>query len=411
MNILYICHYAGAPKYGGADRIYHIAREWVKLGHNVMILAASYTHVQFIHPVEVKKKVYENIDGIKYVWYPTPKYNKNGFGRFKNIVSFLIQVYRDSKHIAKNFMPNVVIASSIYPMDIWPARRIAGKSRAKLIFELHDLWPLSPIVFGGMSPKHPFILLCKKAEKDCYKYSDKVVSLLPCVHEYVRKFNYDLNNLIIISNGIVEEDWLPESIVNISNQHLKSFLDKEIQEGNVIVGYTGAFGKANALEYLIEAADILRDKHIAFVLVGDGLEKESLVKKVDELKLKNVFFFNFIPKREIPDLLNYVDIAYIGWQDVFIYKYGISPNKLMDYMMAGKAILHSVNTGNDIVSEVGCGVTVAPACSRMIAEGILRLASLSSKEREAMGRKGRNYVLENQTYALLAKKFLDAIQN
>lgn len=411
MNILYICHYAGTPKYGGADRIYHMSREWVKMEHNVMVLAASYTHVQFVHPDEIKEKNIEDIDGIKYLWYPTPRYNKNGFARFKNILSFLIQVYKDSKRISRDFMPDIVIASSIYPMDIWPAKRIADMSGAKLIFELHDLWPLSPIIFGGMSPKHPFILLCKRAEKDCYKYSDKVVSLLPCVHEYVRKFNYDLNNLIIISNGIVEEDWLPENIVNVSNQHLKSFLDNEREKKNVIVGYAGAFGKANALEYLIDAADILRNKNISFVLVGDGLEKENLIKKVEELKLQNIFFFDFIPKREIPDLLNYVDIAYIGWQNVFIYKYGISPNKLMDYMMSSKAILHSVNTGNDIVSKVGCGITVAPASSKMIAEGILKLASLRPEEREEMGKRGRNYILKNQTYALLAKKFLTIMKD
>lgn len=411
MNILYICHYAGTPKYGGADRIYHMAREWVKMGHNVMVVAASYTHVQFVHPDDIKEKTVEDIDGIKYLWYPTPRYSGNGFARFKNILSFLFQIYMDSKNIYRNFMPDVVIASSIYPMDIWPAKRIADMSGAKLIFELHDLWPLSPIVFGGMSPKHPFIILCKKAEKACYKYSDKVVSLLPSVHGYISGFNYDLNNLEIISNGIVEEDWLPKNIIDVSNVNLKSFLQEQRKIGNIVVGYAGAFGKSNALEYLLEAADILKDEKISFVLVGNGFEKENLIKIAVSKGIKNVFFFDFIPKVEVPNLLSYFDIAYIGWRNVFIYQYGISPNKLMDYMMAGKVILHSVNTVNDVVREQNCGITVEPENPKAVADGILKLASLKPEEREDMGKRGRNYILKNQTYAILANKFLAVMKD
>jgi len=105
-----------------------------------------------------------------------------------------------------------------------------------------------------------------------------------------------------------------------------------------------------------------------------------------------------------------VDIAYIGWQRVPIYRFGIAPNKLMDYMMAGRAVLHSVEAGNDPVAEAGCGVTVAPQDARAVADGLLTLARLAPAARQQMGERGRAYVMERHTYPVLARRFLDALQ-
>ena len=117
-----------------------------------------------------------------------------------------------------------------------------------------------------------------------------------------------------------------------------------------------------------------------------------------------------IPKAQIPDLLGAFDIAYIGWQRVPIYRFGIAPNKLMDYMMARRAVLHSVEAGNDPVAEAGCGLTVAPESAQAVADGLLRLAACSSAERAAMGERGRAFVLANHTYPVLAQRFLEALK-
>jgi glycosyltransferase involved in cell wall biosynthesis len=92
-----------------------------------------------------------------------------------------------------------------------------------------------------------------------------------------------------------------------------------------------------------------------------------------------------------------------------IYRFGIAPNKLMDYMMAGRAVLHSVEAGNDPVAEAGCGVTVAPGDAGAVAEGLLRLAALPAAERAAMGARGRVFVEAKHTYPVLAARFLDAV--
>lgn len=409
MNILYINHYAGAPQYGMEFRPYYMAKEWRKLGHKVLIVAASYSHLRFRQP-EYQKKSCEAIDGVDYQWYKTPQYSSNGILRVKNIFSFLYRLYRDTARLVKEFAPDVVIASSTYPFDIWPARHIAKKAKAKLVYEIHDLWPLSPIELGGMSPKHPFIRLCQKAENDCYQYSDAVVSILPNVHEHVMAHGLDIKKLHIVPNGIVEEEWNETNSEELSDKSIVSFFKTQKDAGNIIVGYAGAHGKPNALEYLLEAAKLLIDKPVVFALFGNGLEKNNLIQLSKELNIKNVFFFNAVNKKQMFSLLKNIDIAYISLRSQPLFRFGVSPNKLMDYMVSGTPIISAIRSANDLVTEVGCGITVAPADSAAIANGFIRLVNLTPEERRNMGKRGRDYILKNQAYPILAKKFLNAVK-
>jgi glycosyltransferase involved in cell wall biosynthesis len=169
-------------------------------------------------------------------------------------------------------------------------------------------------------------------------------------------------------------------------------------------------GLPNALDTLLDAAALLRDDAVGFVLVGDGLERERLVARVRNESLHNVVWLPPVPKREVPALLAEFDVAYLGWQRVSIYRFGIAPNKLMDYMMAGRAVLHSVEAGNDPVAESGCGLSVAPGSPVAVAEGVRKLAALSAGERREMGARGRAFVTANHTYPVLAARFLRAMQ-
>ena len=125
MNILYINHYAGTPALGMEYRPYHLALEWVRLGHRVLVLAADFSHVRTCQPAAGD----ETIDGIAWRWYRTPAYQGNGLGRARNIVAFLGAVWRDTPRLVREFRPDAVIASSTYPMDFWIARRIARIGR------------------------------------------------------------------------------------------------------------------------------------------------------------------------------------------------------------------------------------------------------------------------------------------
>ena len=412
MNILYINHYAGTPALGMEFRPYYLAREWVRAGHHVQMLAASYSHVRARQPEVGVVPKNEMVDGIAYRWYPTRGYIGNGVGRVRNIWEFLSQVWRDTDRLVRDARPDVVIASSTYPMDIWVARRIARRAKAKLVFEVHDLWPLSPIELSGMSPRHPFARLCARAEADAYRDADVVISMLPRVHSYMASRGLDLDKLTIVPNGISPDDWADKPYPIAGD--LAGTLATARAVGETVVGYAGSMGEPNALDTLLDAAARLRidpvGSSLRFVLVGDGHLRAHLQERVRAEGLFNVTMLPPIPKLQVPAMLAQVDIAYIGWQHVPIYRFGIAPNKLMDYMMAGRAVLHSVEAGNDPVAEAGCGVTVAPQDTNAVVDGLLRLMNLAPAARAVMGARGRAFVMAKHTYPVLAKRFLDALQ-
>ena len=403
MNILYINHYAGSPALGMEYRPYYLAREWVRAGHRVQMLAASHSHVRAHQPAAGE----EVIDGIAYRWYATPAYAGNGLGRVKNIASFLRQVWVDTGRWVREFRPDVVIASSTYPMDIWVARRIARQARAKLVYEVHDLWPLSPIELSGMSPRHPFALLCQAAENAAYRDADVVVSMLPKVQDHMASHGLDLRKLHIVPNGITLDEWQgePEAL----REDVARALAAARASGATVVGYAGSMGLPNALDNLLGAAALLKDQPLQFVLVGGGHEQARLMQRVQQEGLQQVCFLPPIPKLQVPRFLAGVDMAFIGWQRVPIYRFGIAPNKLMDYMMARCAVLHAVDAGNDPVAEAGAGLTVPPESPSALAQGLLALAALPLDERRAMGERGRQFVLAHHTYPVLAQRFLDAV--
>ena len=404
MNVLYLNHYAGSPALGMEFRPYCLAREWVRAGHRVQMVAANFSHVRARQPQAGD----ETIDGIAYRWLPTPPYQGNGVGRVWNIWRFLSQLWGQAARLVREFKPDVVIASSTYPMDIWVARRIARMAQATLVFEVHDLWPLSPIELSGMSPKHPFIRLCQAAEDAAYRHADVVVSMLPKVHGHMAAHGLDLAKLVIVPNGITPDEWA--TTPPLLRADVAQAIALHRAAGRTVVGYAGSMGLPNALDDLLDAAALLRHAPIAIVMVGDGHERARLAQRVADEGLVHVQLLPPIPKVQIPALLAAIDIAAICWQRVPIYRFGIAPNKLMDYMMAGCAVLHSVDAGNDPVAESGCGITVPPQSPAAVADGLRRLAALPAPERAAMGQRGRAFVLAQHTYPVLAQRFLQAMQ-
>jgi len=403
MNILLINHYAGTPQLGMEFRPYYMAREWVRSGHAVQIVAADFSHVRARQPCTGD----ELIDGIRYRWLHTPPYQGNGVGRLRNIGAFLRGVWSGTPRLIDEFRPDVVIASSTYPMDIWVARRLARRCGAKLVYEVHDLWPLSPIELSGMPRWHPFILLVQAAEDAAYRDADVVVSMLPKVHDYMASRGLDLRKLHVVPNGIALDDW--QAAPQPLREDVAQALATTREAGRMVVGYAGSMGLPNALDTLLDAAALLRGVALQFLLVGDGHEKARLARRVADERLDNVALLSPVPKAQIPSLLSAIDIAYIGWQRVPIYRFGIAPNKLMDYMMAGVPVLHSVDAGNDPVAEAGCGLTVSPEAPAAVAAGLRQLAALSAVERRAMGERGRQYVRAHHSYAVLAQRFIEAV--
>lgn len=405
MRILLINHYAGSVRHGMEFRPFYMAREWTRRGHTVKIVAASFSHIRQKNNEFRPRVAEEVIEGVSYRWYRTPEYQGNGVGRVKNMIAFVSALWWGAREIADEFRPDVVISSSTYPMDIWPARKIARLANARLIFEVHDLWPLSPMELGGMSRWHPFIMVVQRAEDYAYRVSDAVVSMLPKAKEYMQSRGMAGEKFVYVPNGVVEEEWERQ-------ERVPEDIEKELEsirvKGLPLIGYAGTHGLANALDVLLDAAKLLQGRaHV--VLVGSGPERDRLVQRVHDENIKNISLLRAIPKGTVPDFLRRVDIAYIGWHSNPLYRFGISPNKLMDYMMAAKPIIHSVSAGNDPVKEAGCGITVDPGDPEVVAAAFGKLMEMPSEMREDLGRAGRDYIVNNQTYGVLAEKFISAM--
>jgi glycosyltransferase involved in cell wall biosynthesis len=407
MNILLINHYAGSIRHGMEYRPYYLAREGVKAGHRVRIEAAACSHLRARAPeLAGRDALEEDIDGIAYRWHATPAYRGNGVGRAVNMAAFVAALYRQARPLARRFAPDLVIASSTYPADIWPARRIAALAGARLAFEVHDLWPLSPMELGGMPRWHPFIVLMQAAEDYAYRHADAVVSILPHAGAHMRARGLAPRKLHVVPNGVDPAEW--EGIPAPLPAPVNALLASLRRQQRLIVGYAGSHGLANALDTLLEAATILRHRRLAFVLAGDGPDKPALLRQAASAGLDNVHFLAPLPKPCMPALLAGFDLAYLGWQRQPLYRFGISPNKLGDYMMAARPVVHAVEAANDPVADAGCGISAPPADPVLLAAAIERLAALPAHARAELGQRGARYARAHLDYALLARRFLAA---
>ena len=388
-------------------RPYYLAREWCKLGHRVRIVASARSHIRAKGPqLDNRSRLDETINDIDYTWFDTPAYSGNGAARVRNIAAFVLRLYREAASIAREFRPDVVIASSTYPLDIWPAHRIAQLAGARLLFELHDLWPLSPMELGGYSKWHPFIMLLQAAENYACRHADAIVSILPKVRAHLEAHGMASDKLHIVPNGTDPAEWLRE--LPALPAAAAATLAALRQRGQFAVGYAGTHGVANALDTFLGAARLMHDEPVAFVLVGGGPDKARLQRRAIDERLHNVCFLDPVGKEQVPALLQCFDLAYIGWQRQHLYRFGIAPNKLIDYMMAERPILHAVEAGNDPVAEAGCGLTIVPEDALAVAQGIRTMLAMDNSQRMAIGQQGRKFVLEHLTYRVLGERFLKA---
>lgn len=407
MNILLINHYAGSVYHGMEFRPYYMAREWVKAGHNVTILAADYSHLRKKNPDIAKDFSEEIIDGIKYVWVKTNSYKGNSIGRALNIYSFVRKTKKAAKKIAEKYRPDAVISSSTYPLDIYPAHRISEFSGARLYFEIHDLWPLTPQKMANLSDKNPLIVLLQKAEDFAFEKSKKIISILPDADRHIEERGFDASKFVHIPNGVILDELNTQD--SKEEEQIK-YLKQLKEQGYFIVAYTGNHSPANNLETLIDASTCFEPSDmVKCVSIGKGTAKPQLINYAKEKNAENMVFLDPVRKESIFSLLSVVDLAYMGLKKDDLFSYGVSPNKLFDYMLASKPIIYSVEASNDPVSEANCGITIPASDHLALAEAIRKLRQLSKQELTNLGRNGKEYVMKNHEYSVLADKFLSEL--
>ncbi|MEQ9414247.1 MAG: glycosyltransferase family 4 protein, partial [Cyclobacteriaceae bacterium] len=194
-----------------------------------------------------------------------------------------------------------------------------------MAFEIRDLWPLTPILLGHISKWNPMIILMKIIEKKAYRSSDLIISLLPKANSYVNTISRNAGKFFYLPNGfsdhVNEDGIIPDELTN------------KIPTEKFIVGYAGSLGIANAMSVVIEAAKILRDlDDIHFLIIGDGYLKDALIEQAG--KINNITFLPKIKKGLVHKVVAKFNVGIISWNDSPLYDYGVSANKLFDYMNA-----------------------------------------------------------------------------
>lgn len=399
-----INQYASTPETGIGGRHYYLAEELAKLGYKVYVIAGSYSHLlREYNILQDDFMIEEVLPRFSFVWVNLPVYY--GAHSKQRIINEFIFSHKIKKLTSVLLKPDVIYHSSPALISYFGAHRLARKFNVPYVFEERDLWPLTLIELGGYSKYHPFIYLLQWIEDKAYNQADFVFSNLLNAVEHLKTRGGNISKFSWIPNGI--------SITEMEKkENLEISIEKQIPKDKFIVGYTGTMGVANAVDDLIDAASLLQENSdIHFVLVGSGKEKIALEQKCQTLGLANVTFIDTLPKKQVQSMLEKFHVCYIGWHKNTLYRFGISPNKLPEYMYSGKPIIHAFSGSGDLVQKANAGLTVEAQNSNAIINAIKELYNMTQEERDMLGTNGKTFVLHNLTYQQIARKLADILFN
>lgn len=400
MNIWIFNHYAHGADIPGGTRHYDLARELVRRSYEVTILASGFQHSlhREMKLARGEKWKFEDVDGAKFLWLRTFPYQRNDWRRVVSMVSYMLRAWRLGRRLPKLVPelenPDVIIGSSVHLLAVLAAYCVAKHHRARFIMEVRDLWPQTIIDMGEMSERNPVIKALQFLERFLYRRAERIIVLGPGMAEYITARGIGEEKIVWISNGVDLSRFEGVEPRDSSNKGFK-------------VMYLGAHGQANAIDVLLQSAKIVQERghqEIAFILIGDGSEKPRLIKLAIEMGLKNVEFNDPVPKSEVPQALGETDATVFILNDLPLYRYGISLNKLFDYLAAGKPLILAGDPVNDPVKQAHCGLTAPPQNPEALAGAIIELSRMPKEKREAMGRRGREYVEKHHSIPVLADK-------
>lgn len=404
MKILIIHQYFLRDDQGGGSRFNQFVRYFAGKGHEVTVIAGMVHYNTGKKPQEYKgrfKVIEEYCPGARIIrTHVSEAYNKSFFGRlwayFSFTVSSSLVALREKKH-------DLILVTSP-PLSVGiTGLLVKALKRIPFIFEIRDLWPESAIDTGVIT--NPMLIKFSYwLEKQCYKYADLINVLTPAFAEHLqKKKNVSDQKLIFIPNGADLDIFAPGPKMNWVRE-MYQLQDK------FIITYLGAHGVANHLITLVETANKLRDfSMIHFLLIGDGMEKEMLIKAANSYGLTNITFVESQPKGKVVDFCNAADVctAVLQKNDTFKTVY---PNKVFDYMSCAKPIVLGIDgVARALVEEARAGIFVEPENTDQMAEMILTLYR-HPELCDQYGKQGREYVVKNFSRESLAHRYMEVLE-
>jgi glycosyltransferase involved in cell wall biosynthesis len=396
-NVWILNHYALEPGGVGGTRHFQLADKLPSYGWQATIIAASIEYNsgrQRLASGELRRL--EIKSGVSFLWIRTPTYEGNGFGRMLNMLLYTIRVLLPG-YIKGLPTPDVIIGSSVHPLAALAGSSLARRYRVPFIFEVRDLWPQTLIDMGHIKEGSFVTWTLRRLEQWLYRRASRIVVLLPRAVDYIVPLGIPAERVVWIPNGV----------------DLSGYPDPRPRQRNeddpFVLMYFGAHGQANGLDNLLYAMKLVSDSvspgMIKLRMVGDGPLKPDLIRLAEELALSNISFEPPVPKKMIPSLASAADAFVIPVPDIpRLYRYGISPNKLFDYLAAARPIVIALNAAYNPVEESGGGITVPPDNPEALAQAILEVSRMSEDDRYRMGCAGRCYVAENHCYNHLVRR-------
>jgi len=402
-SVWFISKYASPPYSSGGQRGVSLAKAFVNQGHKTTVISSSANHFAVFSEPDWKK--IENgfsqasFDGVTMLVHRTFAYTKTAsLSRALSWIHFEWGLLRlPTKHIPA---PTHIIASSLSLLSVVNAYRLARKFRAKLVFEVRDIWPLTLELELGLSRQNPLIRFLSWVEKFGYKNADVIVGTMPNLVEHVRKVSGPQPRVEIVPLGVDEDLALL----------LPKFVAPPEAPGKIVVGYAGSMGRTNSVDSLLDAAKALGpNKGITFEFWGGGDLLDTYRREFSDQP--HIIFHGRLQRSELFSEVMRAHVLFFATDKSELWNYGQSLNKLVEYMLIGRPIVATYSGFASMIDEAQCGTFVPVDDRAGLITALLHYRDMSHSEREELGLRGRTWVTENRSYATLANHYLHILDS
>lgn len=415
-SIWYIHPYAGGPGVGSHFRPYELCRAW-NANHDcrARVIFPSFHHLL---TADHDKGSSFRVGPVDYHAVPSPRYHGNSLQRVVQMAAFSARLFAFGRELVRanpSARPDAVIASSPHPFCAVTSARLARAFGARFVFEIRDIWPLSLTELGEAPAWHPFVWLAGAFERSALRRADLVASVLPRANKYLFERGFGGKPFVWAPNGLKEDDAAgPHTSLSPAAGEVLEVLHNWRAQKRLSMIYVGSMGPPNGIRRLVEALGSelllpLKDK-LGVMLVGSGSERTTLESARLQTHVPVHWSRGSIPSADVPAVLQQADFAYAGLRDLpKLYRYGVSFNKLPEYMGAGLPVILPCDPCGDAVSEADAGIVRGASGRDDLAGMIAAMASMPEHDRKSMGQRGRDYVTENYSYRKIAARYLKSL--
>ncbi len=403
-------HYADAPDRANGTRHFDLARRLVADGRDVTIIASGFSHVTGREERLRRGRLHRTqvFDGVRFVWLRTFPYRGNGWQRQVNMLSFLAMLLIVQTRLPR---PDTIVGSTVHPFAALGAWMVARLRGAAFVFEVRDLWPETLVDLGAMRVGSPGERLLRSIEAFLVRRATTVITLLPGMRDYLVERGLPAEHVRYLPNGVDVEAFdraAPASLSAPEVQTVLGAVDRMHADGRVVFGYLGALGRVNDVGILLRAAELAEARSpgtVGLLVIGDGPERAALARAAEGIVSADVL--PPVPKRFVPVVLRAIDAGVVHATRNPVYRYGISFNKLFEYLAAARPVAFACDSAYDPVASVGAGISLAPDDPERLAEAMVELARLDPAERARMGAAGRGHVEREHDIGRLARTLED----